>query len=247
MKRSSMTFMAALVAAATFAASHSLEAAQERHARVERNGSEGSQVSRGSEARTQTHQAPAGERGVPRGAVAPVRPAVVAPRVVQPTIVAPRVVRPYVVAPYAVRPYYARPYYVTPYYVRPYYVGPYFFRPHLTFTFGVMGYPVPYPYAYPYPVPVYGYGAPQGSVVVGPASPTYGGLALEISPNDADVYVDGQYVGRVADFDGTRQTLTLASGKHHIEVNAPGFEPMSFDVDVYPGQIVPFRGELRQG
>ena len=154
----------------------------------------------------------------------------VAPRVVHPTIVAPRYV-----APYAVRPYY-----------RPYYVGPYGFHPHFQISVGIFaGYPVPYAYAYPYPVPVYGYAAPQGSVMVGPGSMTYGGISLEMTPGNASVYVDGQYAGTVQDFDGTRQTMTLVNGRHHLDINAPGFAPMSFDVDVYPGQIVPVRGDLQ--
>jgi hypothetical protein len=164
------------------------------------------------------------------------RPVVVAPRVVRPTIVAPRVVRPNVVRPYVARPYYSRPYVVRPY----------VFRPRFRVSVGLFaGYPVPYAYAYPYPVPVYGYAAPSAPVVVGPNSLTYGGVSLEITPGDASVYVDGQYAGLVQDFDGTRQTLTVVNGRHHIEINAPGYEPLAFDVDVYPGQIVPLRGDLQ--
>ncbi len=166
---------------------------------------------------------------------------VVAPRVVRPTIIAPQVIRPEVVRPYVVRPHYVRPYYARPYYVRPY-----VFRPRLRISVGLFaGYPVPYPYAYPYPVPVYGYAAPSAPVIVGPGSVNYGGVSLEINPPDASVYVDGQYAGLVQDFDGTRQTLTLVAGRHHIDVSAPGYETMSFEVDVYPGQIVPFRGDLQ--
>jgi len=155
--------------------------------------------------------------------------------VVRPTIVQPRVVRPYVVRPYVARPYYRRPYY-----------RPYEFRPRLRISLGLFaGYPVPYAYAYPYPVPVYGYAAPSAPVMVGPNSMTYGGVALEITPGDASVYVDGEYAGLVQDFDGTRQTLTLVNGRHRVDVSAPGYQPMSFDVDVYPGQIVPFRGDLQ--
>lgn len=154
----------------------------------------------------------------------------------RPVVVAPRVVRPYVVRPYGVRPYV----------VSPYYARPYVFRPRTRLNFGIyLGYPVPYSYAVPYPVPVYGYGAPVGPVVVGPNSTQYGGVSLEINPPDASVYVDGAYAGLVRDFDGTRQTLTLANGRHRIEIDAQGFEPWTFDVDIVPGQIVPYRGDLQ--
>jgi len=76
-------------------------------------------------------------------------------------------------------------------------------------------------------------------------APLYGGVALEISPYDADVYVDGNYAGKVADFDGTVQPLTVIPGTHRIEVQAPGYAPLIFDVTVEGGQVVPYRGDLR--
>jgi len=94
-------------------------------------------------------------------------------------------------------------------------------------------------------VPVYGYGAPSGPIVVGPSSTQYGGVALEISPPDATVYVDGNYAGFVHDFDGREHTLTLVAGRHHIEISAPGFQTMVLDPDVYPGQVVPYQGSLQ--
>jgi hypothetical protein len=167
------------------------------------------------------------------------------------TVVGTAVPRANVYAPHYVphyAPHYA-PYYVPRgygYYGTPTYYRPYAFHPHFTIGFGVyVGYPVPYAYSYPYPIPVYGYGAPSANVMVGPGSPNYGGVALEITPHDGDVYVDGQYAGRVENFDGQVQPLTLAAGVHRIEVQAPGFEPLVFNVDIQPGQVIPYRGDLR--
>jgi len=235
----------------------------------ERRGPHSDPASRGA----QVHAAPPAEnhataRAVPRTAppanVAPrveaARPDAVRPNVARPAVVAPAgratvvapvhpyAARPYVVHPYVARPYYApRAYYAPyPYYTRPYYTGPYAFHPHFSIGFGIWaGYPVPYAYAYPYPVPVYGYGAPAAAVTVGPSSTQYGGVALEMTPGDATVYVDGGYAGLVRDFDGTKQTLTLNAGHHRVEISAPGFEPMTFEVDTVPGQIVPYRGDLQ--
>jgi hypothetical protein len=129
--------------------------------------------------------------------------------------------------------------------VRGYY-RPYVYRPHLSIGLGIfMGYPVPYAYSYPYPINVYGYRAPGGPIVVGPGSPYYGGVSLEITPYDADVYVDGSFAGRVEDFDGSTQPLTLTSGQHRIEVQAEGYAPLVFDVGVQAGQIIPYRGDLQ--
>jgi len=153
--------------------------------------------------------------------------------------------RPGYVRPYYGRPYYGSPYYRRPYYSRPYYPRPYVFRPHWQLGFGIyVGYPFAYTYAYPVPVPVYGYGAPVEPVVVGPGSSYYGGVSLEFTPGDAAVFVDGNYAGIVEDFDGTRQPLNLAAGTHRVELQAPDYEPLTFDVTVQPGQVVPYRGDM---
>ena len=129
--------------------------------------------------------------------------------------------------------------------VRSYY-RPYAFRPRISIGFGIFaGYPVPYAYRYPYPVPVYGYAAPRGPVMIGPGSNVYGGIALEITPGDAAVYVDGTYAGVVADFDGSTQPLTLTGGTHRIDIEARGFAPLIFDVGVQAGQVIPYRGDLQ--
>ena len=126
------------------------------------------------------------------------------------------------------------------------YYRPYVFRPRFSIGFGIFaGYPVPYTYSYPYPIMVYGYRAPRERVMVTPGSPYYGGVALEMTPYDADVFVDGTYAGKVEDFDGTTQPLTLTAGMHEIEVQAPGYEPMRVSVEVQPGQVIPYRGDLR--
>jgi hypothetical protein len=138
---------------------------------------------------------------------------------------------------------YAPRYYYAPH---TYIVRPYVFRPHLSIGFGIFaGYPVPYAWSYSAPVYVYGYRAPRAPVYIAPGAPLYGGVALEISPYDADVYVDGNYAGKVSDFDGTVQPLTVVPGTHRIEVQAPGYAPLIFDVTVQGGQVVPYRGDLQ--
>ncbi|HJZ71275.1 MAG TPA: PEGA domain-containing protein [Vicinamibacterales bacterium] len=123
---------------------------------------------------------------------------------------------------------------------------PYVFRPHVSIGFGIFaGYPVPYAWHYTAPIYVYGYSAPRAPVYITPSMPLYGGIALEISPYDAYVYVDGNYAGRVQDFDGTVQPLTVVAGTHRIEVQAPGYAPLVFDVMVAGGQVIPYRGDLQ--
>jgi hypothetical protein len=147
-------------------------------------------------------------------------------------------------------PSYSRGYgygYGSGYYRPGLYVRPFGFRPHFALGFGIYaGYPVPWAWDYSYPVSVYGYDAPPEQVVVGPNSTQYGAITFEMTPQNADVYVDGTYAGHVGDFDPTRQPMTLEVGTHHIEVVAPGFQTLSFDVGVQPGQVIPYRGALQQ-
>jgi hypothetical protein len=71
-----------------------------------------------------------------------------------------------------------------------------------------------------------------------------GALRLKVKPVEASVYVDGYYVGVVDDFDGVFQRLRLEPGAHHIEIQAPALEPLSFDVLIQPGHTTTYRGEL---
>ncbi len=88
-----------------------------------------------------------------------------------------------------------------------------------------------------YGYPPYGYGYP--SVYSYPAD---GELRLKIRPRDAQVFVDGYYVGIVDDFDGVFQRLHLPSGPHRIEVRAPGYEPLTFDVQIRFDETTKYRG-----
>ena len=200
--------------------------------------SRGSHENRGSQARPaqqaeNRREAPAAAQAAPR-TVAPRFEQRVAPRVVQPRVVSPRVIAPRIVG---------RPYYVRSYYVRPYYA----FRPHFSIGFGLwLGYPVAYPYYYPYPVPYpdpYPSGYPYGSVSAAPTN--LGGLSFDITPNDAEVFVDGRDMGRVADFGPSMQPLSMAPGRHYVEVRANGYQTMVFDADVMAGQVLPYQGTMR--
>jgi hypothetical protein len=73
-----------------------------------------------------------------------------------------------------------------------------------------------------------------------------GSLRLKIEPRDAEVFVDGYYVGVVDSYDGAFQKLELDAGNHKIELKANGFEPLEFDVVVPPGETVTYKGGLKR-
>ena len=73
-----------------------------------------------------------------------------------------------------------------------------------------------------------------------------GGLSFEITPNTAQLSVDGTLVGTVGQFTPTSQPLGLVAGRHHIEVRASGYQTMSFDVDITAGQVIPYQGTMER-
>lgn len=110
--------------------------------------------------------------------------------------------------------------------------------------------PYPYPpYPHPHPafppVPVYpAFGAPAPYVPLGSGLPTPpmevrgidlkpgGRLVLEISPEDAEVYVDGTRLTARSD---RGYDVGLLAGRHRIDVRRPGFSPWGQEVEVPPG------------
>lgn len=73
-----------------------------------------------------------------------------------------------------------------------------------------------------------------------------GALRLKVKPTNAEVHIDGYYVGVVDSFDGMFQRLGVEAGSHRVEVYAEGFETVQFDVMVTPGETITYKGELRR-
>jgi hypothetical protein len=115
--------------------------------------------------------------------------------------------------------------------------------------FGYGGYGFGYP-GYGYGYGPYGYGGGysggSGGYSVSQSYRENGSLRLKIDPKQAQVFVDGAYVGVVDSFNGTFQKLELESGGHKIELKANGFEPLQFDVLITPGETVTYKGGLKK-
>ena len=108
-------------------------------------------------------------------------------------------------------------------YYRPYYYRPYFYNPFwgyagwypyagwyggYGFGFGFSwGAGYGYPYGYPYGYYGYGWG-------YDPAA----SIRIQATPREAQVYVDGYFVGIVDDYDGFSQRLRLVPGEHELVV-----------------------------
>jgi hypothetical protein len=142
---------------------------------------------------------------------------------------------------------------------RPYYT----FHPRLSLGFGLWaGYPFAYPYPFYYPFyypdtyvspyddapysPAAAYPpAVTNSLEAQPSSDAnMGGVSFDVTPSTAELFVDNTLVGTVGQFTPTTQPLGLEAGRHRVEVRAPGYQTLSFDVDIIAGQVIPYQGTL---
>jgi hypothetical protein len=95
-------------------------------------------------------------------------------------------------------------------------------------------------YGYQYPWRPYGPYGPYGYYGFPEAS-----VRLEVTPRDAEVYVDGYYAGTVDDFDGAFQRLHVEPGEHEIEVYREGLRPFRQKVYLTPDRTFRIRQALQ--
>lgn len=146
---------------------------------------------------------------------------------------------------------YARPRAYTPY--RPHYFSRsyYAFRPRTNIGFGLwLGYSVNYPWSWyygGYRPRLYGYwdGYVPGSVYYADRDMDYyGGLSFDIQPSDADLYIDGEFVGEVGLFTAYGEPLTLVPGWHRIAIVRDGYQTIEWEVEVEAGMVLPYHGVM---
>jgi len=148
-------------------------------------------------------------------------------------------------------PYYYGYGYYDPYYARRYtsWWSPYGYG----YGLGYFAYdPYMFGGGYPYgPGAGYGYdpygaGGSGGGSYGTPHSAEVGSIRLKVKPSNAQVYIDGYYVGVIDSFDGAFQKLGIEAGSHKVEVRAEGYETEQFEVMVMPGETITYKGELKR-
>jgi hypothetical protein len=107
------------------------------------------------------------------------------------------------------------------YVVRPYYYNPYWYDP---FWYGSSWYAPPV-----YTVPRY----------------LQGTIKTEIEPKNAEVYVDGGYVGTADKFRGVFHGLNLRPGTYQLEFRAPNYQPLAMKVYVVADKTLKLKLHLR--
>jgi hypothetical protein len=75
----------------------------------------------------------------------------------------------------------------------------------------------------------------------------YGALDLDLSPERAEVWVDGRKVGLADDFDGFPELLWLEKGTYDVVFYLPGHRTLARQYTIYPGLIVDVEDRLEPG
>jgi uncharacterized membrane protein len=72
-------------------------------------------------------------------------------------------------------------------------------------------------------------------------------IKLEVKPSRAAVFVDGVFVGHVAEFDGIGKALLVAPGKHKIKIALPGYQTFETDIKLVANQKSTIKTEMASG
>ena len=93
------------------------------------------------------------------------------------------------------------------------------------------------------------YGSPYGRTVVYPNNRygESGALDMDVSPERAEVYLDGERIGRADDFDGFPSLLWLERGTYDLAVYLDGYRTIARQVTIYPGLIVDVEDRMERG
>jgi hypothetical protein len=124
----------------------------------------------------------------------------------------------------------------------------YYYYPRHSYPYGYGSYGLGYfyydPYAWYGSYPAYSYPSYAAGIYQYPYGYPTGEIRLQVRPRHAEVYVDGYYAGRVDEFDGFLQALRIEEGPHTIEIVAPGYQPLVFNVRIIAGRKIDYRGSL---
>jgi hypothetical protein len=72
-------------------------------------------------------------------------------------------------------------------------------------------------------------------------------LKLTVQPNRAAVFLDDKYVGHVGEFGGKFRSMQIASGKHRIKIELPGYRTFETEVNLLAGQKSEVKTDLVKG
>lgn len=71
-------------------------------------------------------------------------------------------------------------------------------------------------------------------------------IDTDVSPEEAQVYLDGRYIGTADDFDGYPDYLYLKPGRYRIEFRLEGYETLTRQIEARPGMSLDFKDRLHK-
>lgn len=72
-------------------------------------------------------------------------------------------------------------------------------------------------------------------------------IKLDVNPNRAAVFVDGVFVGHVAEFNGIGRALLVTPGKRKVTITLPGYQTFETDIDLVANQKSTIKTEMVKG
>ena len=72
-------------------------------------------------------------------------------------------------------------------------------------------------------------------------------IKLDVKPNRAAVFVDGVFIGHIAEFTGIGKALLVQPGKRRIKISLPGYQTFETEIDLVANQKTTIKTELPQG
>ena len=87
---------------------------------------------------------------------------------------------------------------------------------------------------------------PPGSdgAVPPPSGDSAARVRLDVTPDDASIYLDGTFLGTAAELEGLSAGLVVAPGSHKLEVVRPGYTAEDLDFEGTPGREVELKVAL---
>ena len=111
---------------------------------------------------------------------------------------------------------------------------------YFRFKWGYYGYPYVYGY-YPY------YDYPRVYWYNYRAYPDLGAVDVDVRPKGTVVYLDGQRIGKVGEFDGFPGYLWLEEGTYDLVFYHEGYETLHEVVTIYPGLVIDLETRMVRG
>jgi hypothetical protein len=72
-------------------------------------------------------------------------------------------------------------------------------------------------------------------------------IKLDVKPDRAAVFVDGVFIGHVAEFNGIGKALLVAPGKRKVKISLPGYQTFETDIELVANQKSMVKTELVKG